>query len=112
MDETYMYVISFASQISLTRIECPVLLYLHRGFLLEALKDNPQNPLAGKYGNSVRFCYESSRHLGDCVMSIGNNAPHIATRMSPWFAAALMSCVSHLLILQEYKLTILPAFRS
>ncbi|KLO13295.1 hypothetical protein SCHPADRAFT_904359 [Schizopora paradoxa] len=59
------------------------LLYMHRGFFAKALDDHPEDPLSGKYGQSVLCAYRSASSFVALVKSVWSQHRSLTERN--WF---------------------------
>ena len=62
---------------------CLALLYMHRGFFAKAMNDHPEDPLSGKYGQSVLHAHRSASSFVALVKSMW--AQHRQLTERNWF---------------------------
>lgn len=69
------------------------LLYLHRGYFAQALKEAPDDPLKHKFSSSVMAAYHSSRKLVSNLKSLYTVHPDPVGRQQWFWSSFFSSCV-------------------
>ncbi|TFY75022.1 hypothetical protein EWM64_g8991 [Hericium alpestre] len=70
-----------------------LLIYTHRSYLAQALRDSPADPLSHKYGPSVLAAYEASRHVLQGLRQVYALHPEHISRIWYFWTGAFSACV-------------------
>ncbi|KLO07236.1 hypothetical protein SCHPADRAFT_881937 [Schizopora paradoxa] len=70
-----------------------VTLQLHRGYLVQALSERPQDLLRSKFKSSVQACYDSALRIIDGLQWVHGQVPSTTERIGSWFGSAVTSAI-------------------
>lgn len=83
----------------------PAIMYIHRRYLVQAMKVNARAPMQTQYGQSVFAAYDAACKQIRDLLTLYGAKPHLVSRMHPYWSHAFSAAVrdsSSFLVLITY----------